>query len=660
MTKLIQLKYLCVLICLSLAGCGSGGSESTSQAPEQVVDNSSGSSSNNDSDDSSGQDSTDDSSDDSSEDSSEDSGSDSDSDQNDDADNDADNDSDDQDADDNTGDDTSEESDLTFATATSTSRFIQHATFGATPTDITNLTGQSASKWFKDQLQLPPSLKLPVVNEYAPTEINEDDEFDVLHVGSTTIAFWRHAISADDQLRQRMAFALSEILVVSNAGGEELTDIPEAVSSYQDILINHAFGNYRTLLEAVTYSPSMGFYLTYMGNMKGDETTGRVPDENYARELLQLFTLGVVALNQDGTEQIDDDGKQIELYSNEDITGLARVFTGLDLDLDTAEATQSHEFAIPMAIYPKLHSEKEKSFLGTQIAAGTGAQASITQALDHIFNHPNMPPFVSKQLIQRLVSSNPSSEYVTRVATAFSQGQFTLPDGSNVGDKQRGDLTATLAAILFDPEATGEPSTSSGKIREPILRFTQWARAFEIENVTPEFQEMLWDTSPASMLSQHPYRSKSVFNFFRPGYAAPGTETAANGLVAPELQITNATSIPGYTNFMTFYIAGLQGDVDVEELQADFDDNNIRLDARNAVNSFFTDYDKELALANDVDALLAHLNLLLSAEQLSAKTLGDIKPIISRIEEDDEEGYLLRVKLAILLVMTSPDYLVQK
>ena len=641
MTKLIQLKYLCVLICLSLTGCGSGGSESTNQAPEQVVDNSSGSSSNNDSDDNSGQDSTDNSSDDSG----------------------SDNDSDDQDADDNTGDDTSEEGDLTFATATSTSRFIQHATFGATPTDITNLTGQSASKWFKDQLQLPPSLKLPVVNEYAPTEINEgdeDDEFDLLHVGSTTIAFWRHAISADDQLRQRMAFALSEILVVSNAGGEELTDIPEAVSSYQDILINHAFGNYRTLLEAVTYSPSMGFYLTYMGNMKGDAATGRVPDENYARELLQLFTLGVVALNQDGTEQIDDDGKQIELYSNEDITGLARVFTGLDLDHDTAEETQNHEFAIPMAIYPELHSEKEKSFLGTQIAAGTGAQASITQALDHIFNHLNMPPFVSKQLIQRLVSSNPSTEYVTRVATAFSQGQFTLPDGSNVGDKQRGDLTATLAAILFDPEATGEPSTSSGKIREPILRFTQWARAFEIENVTPEFQEMLWDTSPASMLSQHPYRSKSVFNFFRPGYAAPGTETAANGLVAPELQITNATSIPGYTNFMTFYIAGLQGDVDVEELQADFDDNNIRLDARNAVNSFFTDYDKELALANDVDALLTHLNLLLSAEQLSAKTLEDIKPIISIIEEDDEEGYLLRVKLAILLVMTSPDYLVQK
>jgi len=271
-----------------------------------------------------------------------------------------------------------------------------------------------------------------------------------------------------------------------------------------------------------------------------------------------------------------------------------------------------------------------------------------------------MPPFVSKQLIQRLVSSNPSAEYVTRVATAFSQGQFTLPDGSNVGDKQRGDLTATLAAILFDPEATGEPNNSSGKIREPILRFTQWARAFEIENVTPEFQEMLWDTSPASMLSQHPYASKSVFNFFRPGYAAPGTETAANSLVAPELQITNATSIPGYTNFMTFYIAGLQGDVDVEELQADFDDNNIRLDARNAVNSFFTDYDKELALANDVDALLAHLNLLLSAEQLSAKTLEDIKPIISSIEADDEDGYLLRVKLAILLVMTSPDYLVQK
>ena len=648
MPRLIQLNLLCLLLCFGLTGCGSGGNDNTTEAPANTISNNDSDNDNNDVVDNNQNDNSD-------------SDNDSSGSNNDDQGNDSDNADEDSSADDDqsTGDDTDKQ-DLTFESAASTSRFIQHATFGATPSDIENLTGQSASLWFTEQLAMPMSLKRSVVTEFTPEGDIDEDEFYPLYIGSTTIGFWRHAITAKDQLRQRMAFALSEILVVSNAGGDELTDYPEAVSSYQDILIYHAFGNYRNLLEAVTYAPAMGFYLTYMGNMKGDDTTGRVPDENYARELLQLFTLGVVALNPDGSEQKDDNGNPIELYNNDDITGLARVFTGLDINYDAAEETGQHEFAIPMAVYPELHSEKDKTFLNTQIAAGTGAKQSISLALDHIFNHENLPPFIGKQLIQRLVTSNPSTGYVSRVATAFEQGQFLLPNGTLVGTKLRGDLTATLAAILFDSEATGEQLNSTGKIREPILRFTQWARAFEVQNVTPEYQQRLWDTSPASMLSQHPYGARSVFNFFRPGYAAPGTETAANGLVAPELQITNASSIPGYINFITFYIASLQQEVDVEALQADFDDNNIPLDAKNARDSFFTDYDKELALAGDVDALLQHLNILLSAEQLSSGTLTKIKNIVASVKEDDQDGYLLRVKVAILLVMTSPDYLVQK
>ncbi|TMP38154.1 DUF1800 domain-containing protein [Pseudoalteromonas rubra] len=558
-----------------------------------------------------------------------------------------------------TPDDDSPLADQTFATPVSTSRFLQQATFGARPEDLTSLTGKSASDWFTAQLQLSPSLIMPVVSEFTPPPTAEDD-FNALYIESTSVAFWRNAIAGEDQLRQRMAFALSEILVVSNAGGEELTDIPEAVASYQDILIQHAFGNYRELLEAVTYSPAMGFYLTYMGNLKGDEVTGRMPDENYARELLQLFTVGIVALNQDGTPQQDQSGAIKELYTNQDITGLARVFTGLDMDYETSEETEVNEFALPMAVYPQNHSEKSKRFLGTTIAAGTGPKASVTQALDHIFAHPNVPPFVSKQLIQRLVMSNPSPDYVARVASAFGSGRATLPDGTTVGDGRRGDLTATLAAILFDSEARADAGVHGGKIREPILRFTQWARAFAIKNITPEYQEMLWDTRDASMLGQHPYRSPSVFNFFRPGYTAPGSVSASNGMVAPELQITNASTITGYANFMTYYITGLQQEVDVEDLQAVYDEENIPLNAENAVESFLASYDAEQALASDPDALINRLDLLLCAGQLSATSKQQIKQILQTVAQNDEAEPVRLVHLAILLVMTSPDYLVQK
>ncbi|WP_125783014.1 DUF1800 domain-containing protein [Pseudoalteromonas rubra] len=558
-----------------------------------------------------------------------------------------------------TPDDNTSETDPTFATAISTSRFLQQATFGTRPQDLDALTGKSASNWFKAQLKVPPSLIMPVVSEFTPPPTAEDD-FNALYIESTSVAFWRHAIAGEDQLRQRMAFALSELLVVSNAGGEELTDIPEAVASYQDILIQHAFGNYRELLEAVTYSPAMGFYLTYMGNLKGDEVTGRMPDENYARELLQLFTIGVVTLNPDGTEQKDDNGATKELYTNQDITGLARVFTGLDMDYDTSDAQEINEFALPMAVYPENHSEKSKTFLGTTIAAGTGPKASVTQALDHIFAHPNVPPFVSKQLIQRLVTSNPSPAYVARVSAAFSSGQATLPDGSAVGDGRRGDLTATLAAILFDPEARAAATERGGKIREPIVRFTQWARAFSVKNITPEYQEMLWDTRDASMLGQHPYRSPSVFNFFRPGYTAPGSLSAASDMMAPELQITNASTITGYANFMTYYITGLQQEVDVEDLQASYDEENIPLNAENAVESFLASYDAEQALAGNPDALIERLDLLLCAGQLSATSKQEIKQILQTVAQNDEAEPLRLVHLAVLLVMTSPDYLVQK
>ncbi|WP_274602048.1 DUF1800 family protein [Pseudoalteromonas sp. S16_S37] len=275
------------------------------------------------------------------------------------------------------------------------------------------------------------------------------------------------------------------------------------------------------MLKAVTYSPAMGYYLTYLGNKKGDPNKGTVPDENYARELLQLFSIGLLALNQDGTTKLDKTGQAIEVYDNQDITGLARVFTELNYDEESAEQEgmfYNSVFTLPMIAFPNDHSAQPKQFLDLTIAENTNAKESIDIAIEHIFSHPNLAPFIGKQLIQRLVSSNPSRGYVANVARAFNSGIYKLPDGSIIGDGKRGALDATLAAILFHPEARNLATVSGGKLKEPILRFTQWARAFSVKNITPRFQPMLWDTSLVSRLNQHPYRSPSVFNFYRPGY----------------------------------------------------------------------------------------------------------------------------------------------
>lgn len=443
--------------------------------------------------------------------------------------------------------------DRTFISQQQTSRFLSQATFGARLDDIQALTGTCASEWFLQQLTTSPSLLIPVVEQYTPNwETEEEGNF--LYYYSPAIGFWRNAVAGEDQLRQRVAFALSEILVVSSKGSETLEAHPEGMSYYQDLLIQGAFGNYKTLLKNVTYSPAMAHYLTYFNNVKGDDETGRQPDENYARELLQLFTIGVVELNTDGTPKLGMDGKAIETYSNSDIQGLARVFTGFDFNWEIAEENWLMGLRAPLVINAEEHSEKQKSFLGHTISENTDGDDSVNQAIEHIFNHPNVGPFVGKQLIQRLVTSNPSRFYVARVANAFNRGTFGLPNGTIVGTGERGDLGATVAAILFDVEARRAQNLVHGKIREPILRFTQWARAFQAQNIAPEYLWQLLEASDATSLGQQAYQAPSVFNFFRPGYQAPGTESGARGLTAPELQITNATTIPSYINFMTFFI----------------------------------------------------------------------------------------------------------
>ena len=567
------------------------------------------------------------------------------------------------------------QADSAFETQASTVRFLTQATFGPTETDVSQLTGTSGSAWFVNELSKTPSLVLPEIGRYRALD-DPDAEVGELVRNAPSFAFWINTISGDDQLRQRMAFALSQIFVVSNVGENALfVAAPEALASFQDVLIENAFGNYRDLLEAVTYSPAMAFWLTYLQNQKADPLTGQVPDENYAREIMQLFSLGVIALQANGEPALNGSGETVEIYDNDDITGLAKVFTGLSLD-DTPgdffsdfEPDDRDAYSRPLATFPEFHSEEAKTFLGFTIPANTGPVASIDQALDHIFSQANVPPFVGRQLIQRFVTSDPSPAYVARVSAAFEAGAFTLPNNEVVGDGIRGDLSATLAAVLFDPEARDAAAALAndtfGKVREPIIRFTHWARFFEADSITPEFTLTLWNTEPPAVLGQHPYRAPSVFNFYRPGYIAPGTATGTAGLTVPELQITNSATVGGYANFLTFFTLSLVGPDNVDDLEEVFTDTEVPLDPSNALTSFLPDLSDEIALAGDPAALLDRLDLLLTYGSMSAETRAQIIETLNTIPLSDPtdpsyDGATFRAQLAVVMAMTSPDYVVQR
>lgn len=521
------------------------------------------------------------------------------------------------------------------------SRFLSRATFGGSKTDIAALSGGDAADWLAAEFAKSTSLTLPTVLAQP-----RDSEGRLPSRRINTL-YWDHIVSADDQLRQRMAFALSQILVYSDAAD---SDQPTR-GFYQDILIRNAFGNYRDLLEDVTYSPAMGQWLTYLANRKGDPDKGRMPDENYAREILQLFSIGLIELNMDGSAKLDAQGQQIETYSNADIEGLARVFTGLSWAGGDFWKEPQDGGIREMEMYQEQHSELEKVFLGTTIPAGTPGEETIQTALDTIFNHPNVAPFVSRQLIQRFTQSNPSPAYIESVATAFETGRFTADNGRQFGSGQRGDLQATLAAVLLEPTLFEEPAAgatvATGKVREPILRFTHWARAFDVTGVDANNERSLSDTrSSENALGQQAFRAPSVFNFYRPGYIAPGTNAGAQNITVPEFQIVNESSSVGYLNFMTDFTFDRSSQVDRD------------------IDTYKPDYTAELALVDDPQALVDHLDDLLTGGRMSDVEKADIVDIVSTVEirtntpentaADQEDA----VQTAVTLVINSPSYAV--
>ncbi|MEM6557104.1 MAG: DUF1800 family protein, partial [Pseudomonadota bacterium] len=387
------------------------------------------------------------------------------------------------------------------------------------------------------------------------------------------------------------------------------------------------------------------------GNRKGDERSGRMPDENYAREILQLFSIGLIELNLDGSPKLDAQGQQVETYSNDDIEGLARVFTGLSWAGDEFNDRPQDGDIRQMVMFPEQHSELDKVFLGTTIPAGTGGDESIRIALDTIFEHPNVAPFISRLLIQRFTQSDPSPAYVQNVATAFESGRFTAQGGRSFGTGQRGDLRATLAAVLLEPTTFEEPAAgatiTTGKVREPILRFTHWARAFDISGLNAYNERQLSDTrSSDNALGQQAFSSPSVFNFYRPGYIAPGTNAGDQNITVPEFQIVNESSSVGYLNFMTDFAFDRAS-------QRDRD-----------IDTYTPDYSDELALVDNPTALVDHLDNLLTGGRMSDIEKADIVDIIGTIEirtnsaENTAADQEDMVQAAVTLVLNSPSYAV--
>jgi uncharacterized protein (DUF1800 family) len=408
-------------------------------------------------------------------------------------------------------------------------RFLNQATFGATAAEAQNVMSLGYEAWIDQQLQRPASLELPHVQQVFATYPPGAD-FTRLHEDRVDI-WLRHALHAPDQLRQRVAFALSQIMVISQASA--LVGYPWGSASYYDLLAQNAFGNFRELVERVTLHPAMGVYLSMLGNQKPDAARNIRPDENYARELMQLFTIGLVELNPDGSVRTNAAGQPIPTYDQEIVQGFAHVYTGWTYSgapsFDTAFPTIANQIR-PMQAYAEQHATGAKRVLSypgaatSVIPAGQSAEADLEDALDNIFHHPNVGPFISKQLIQHLVTSNPSSQYIERVARKFDD------DGSG----QRGNLAAVVKALLLDPEARTTPANATaGKLKEPLLRLTQLWRAYGATSQSGKYNVQ----NITGLIGQGPLQAPSVFNFFSPLYAPPG-EIANEGLVAPEMQLT--------------------------------------------------------------------------------------------------------------------------
>ena len=547
------------------------------------------------------------------------------------------------------------------ATRYDAARFLTQAGFGPNDTDTELLMKVGYSAWITRQYNFPASTHRAYW-EAADAALKTLTPPGAAGQDQVWESFWKQAATGDDQLRQRTAYALSQIFVISAVDGS-VGEQPRALAAWLDMLGSKGLTTYRELLEGVALHPLMGLYLTHLKNQKADPVTGRIPDQNFAREVMQLFTIGLVKLNPDGTPVLVA-GKTVETYGPDDVAGLSRVFTGFSWACPAAPSnncfnngstggtnstSDPDRYFKPMVGYPQFHSTEAKSFLGVTIAPQTTADplASLKVALDTLANHANVGPFIGRQLIQRLVTSNPSPTYVRDVATVFA----------NNGSGVRGDMKAVVKAVLTHPESRVLGNTQ-GKVREPVLRLSAYLRAFPHTSVTGGWKVGNTDSS-STALGQTPLRAGSVFNFYRPGYVAPGGQAAAAGLVTPEMQLVNETSVAGWVNYMRDNLGNGIGQ---------------RAAAVNGVTQprdLQRDWTPEMPLATRTTELAALVTDRLTYGQPTAALRTEIVNAVNKItipalnaggtnQAAIDTAKRNRIFSAVLLTLASPEFLTQK
>lgn len=530
-------------------------------------------------------------------------------------------------------------------------RFLSQSTFGGNKEEIESFINMGMDNWFTEQISLPPTYLTDTcqlaynmcLGNYVANGGDSSDYSSRPVVRHVDYAWWNNTMKAKDQLRQRMAYALSEILVISLEG--TLNSYGIGISDYYDILIRNAFGNYKDILSEVSLHVAMGSYLSHLNNPKTDAANNIHPDENYAREIMQLFSIGIEKLNIDGSIQYDGNGFPIPTYNNNEIKELAKVFTGLSPSARTDGGNLyfylgvwAADFTQPMMMYEDYHETGSKVILdGHLIQPGQTGLEDIEAAIDYLFNHPNVGPFLAQRLIQHLVKSNPSPSYVQAVAETFNDN----------GDGVRGDMEAVLKAILTHYEARTcgwLKHPEQGKLREPVLRFSQFARFFG--GVSPH-NGRFWNYSDFSdgLVGQHPLHSRTVFNFFSPSYSPSGPLSSAN-LLGPEFEIHNTRTSVGYAD-LVYYL------VESEILFVSY--------SSDALNSHITktDLSSLVELSKDEDALLDHLDLYFCNGELSDRTRAIVKDQLN-VYSTSLTDLNSKVRLAVYLIMISPDYVILK
>jgi len=532
--------------------------------------------------------------------------------------------------------------DLSRITQTDAARFVTQATFGPTRADIDALVTKGYPAWINEQMAVPAtSHRRETVDEFNRNATNggtgNRDPVTLAYQRPggphRQSAWWKIAVTGPDQLRQRVAFALSQILVISDQNGV-IGQWQEGAANFYDIFVGGAFGNFRDILEQVTLSPMMGIYLSSLRNPKA--AGGTTPDENYAREIMQLFTIGLNELNPDGTLRLDPNGQPIPTYSQETIVQTAKVFTGWAYANATVNATTNAnlfrggaaDYIERMMLWPAFHDDSEKTIVGGKVLpAGQGGPKDLKDTLDALFEHPSTAPFISRQLIQRLVTSNPSPGYLYRVSQTFA----------NNGAGVRGDLGAVVRAILLDYEARSPAVAATatfGKLKEPLLRGTALFRAFDARSNSGRFNI----PNAEGNLAQAALRAQTVFNFYEPNYVLPG-DVAAAGLYAPEYQILTDTTALTQPNFYYTYISTTRSTNAADQTPLPV-------------------FDSLLPIANNHPQLIDSISLLLTAGALPPAQSTRIASTLAALPNGTPA--LEKVRMATYLILTSPAGVIQK